>query len=49
MNWPIGMGKGLEGLYDIHHNRIEFYRPETIMMSALLPWMKKDCCQKAIL
>ena len=28
MNWPIGMGKGLEGLYDIHHNRIEFYRPE---------------------
>lgn len=28
MNWPIGMGKGLEGLYDIYHKRIEFYRPE---------------------
>lgn len=28
MNWPIGMGKGLEGLYDIYHNRVEFYRPE---------------------
>lgn len=28
MNWPIGMGKGLKGLYDIYHNRIELYRPE---------------------
>ncbi|MFV0559152.1 MAG: peptide chain release factor 3 [Enterococcus sp.] len=28
MNWPIGMGKGLEGIYDIYNNRIEFYRPE---------------------
>ncbi|MDR0847025.1 MAG: peptide chain release factor 3 [Lactobacillales bacterium] len=28
MNWPIGMGKGLEGLYDIYHNRVELYRPE---------------------
>ena len=28
MNWPIGMGKGLEGIYDIYHKRIEFYHPE---------------------
>ncbi len=28
MNWPIGMGRGLEGLYDIYNERIEFYRPE---------------------
>ena len=28
MNWPIGMGKGLEGLYDIHNQRVEFYRPD---------------------
>ncbi|MBL1225206.1 peptide chain release factor 3 [Enterococcus sp. BWR-S5] len=26
MNWPIGMGKGLEGLYDIHNHRVELYR-----------------------
>lgn len=29
MNWPIGMGKGLAGLYDIHNQRVELYRPET--------------------
>ena len=28
MNWPLGMGKGLEGIYDIHNKRVEFYRPE---------------------
>src|SRR5699024_3518386 len=28
MNWPIGMGKGLLGLYDLYHNRIEIHRPE---------------------
>lgn len=28
MNWPIGMGKGLLGLYDNYHNKIEVYRPE---------------------
>lgn len=27
MNWPIGMGKGFEGLYDMYHNRVEIYRP----------------------
>jgi peptide chain release factor 3 len=26
MNWPIGMGKYLYGLYDIFHKRIEVYR-----------------------
>ncbi|MHA3066438.1 peptide chain release factor 3 [Lacticaseibacillus saniviri] len=27
MNWPIGMGKGLKGLYDRANSRIELYRP----------------------
>lgn len=26
MNWPIGMGKGLAGLYDLYHHRVELYR-----------------------
>ncbi|NUG66296.1 peptide chain release factor 3 [Lactobacillus mellis] len=28
MNWPMGSGKTLKGLYDIYHNRIELYRPQ---------------------
>lgn len=28
MNWPIGMGKTLKGLFDIYHQRIELHRPE---------------------
>ncbi len=28
MNWPIGMGKGLEGIYDVYNKRVELYRPE---------------------
>ncbi|MFD1419289.1 peptide chain release factor 3 [Companilactobacillus keshanensis] len=28
MNWPIGMGKELKGLYDIANNRVELYRKE---------------------
>ncbi|MBG9367999.1 MULTISPECIES: peptide chain release factor 3 [unclassified Streptococcus] len=28
MNWPIGMGKSFEGLYDLHHKRIELYKGE---------------------
>ena len=28
MNWPIGMGKGLKGLYDIYNNRVELYQRE---------------------
>ncbi len=28
MNWPMGMGKGLKGLYDMYNHRIELYRPE---------------------
>ncbi|WP_099974394.1 peptide chain release factor 3 [Lactobacillus terrae] len=28
MNWPIGMGKELKGLYDIHNQRVELYRKE---------------------
>ncbi|WP_125605285.1 peptide chain release factor 3 [Lapidilactobacillus bayanensis] len=29
MNWPMGMGKGLKGLYDIYGHQIELYRPES--------------------
>lgn len=28
MNWPIGMGKQLKGLYDIANNRVELYRKD---------------------
>ena len=28
MNWPIGMGKSFEGLYDLHNQRLELYRKE---------------------
>ncbi|WP_156956057.1 peptide chain release factor 3 [Carnobacterium pleistocenium] len=28
MNWPIGMGKGLLGLYDNYNKTIEIHRPE---------------------
>lgn len=28
MNWPIGSGRSLIGIYDIYHNRIEFEEPE---------------------
>lgn len=28
MNWPIGMGRGLEGIYDIHNERVELAHPE---------------------
>lgn len=28
MNWPIGMGKGLKGLFDVYHQRVELHRPE---------------------
>ncbi|OFI49622.1 peptide chain release factor 3 [Floricoccus tropicus] len=26
MNWPIGMGKAFEGLYDMHNHRIEMFK-----------------------
>jgi peptide chain release factor 3 len=26
MNWPIGMGKNFEGLYDMHNKRLELYK-----------------------
>ena len=38
MNWPIGMGKGLEGLYDIHNQRVEIYRPESHGGERLIPF-----------
>jgi len=28
MNWPIGMGKELKGLYDRHHHRVALYRAD---------------------
>jgi peptide chain release factor 3 len=28
MNWPIGMGRSLIGIYDIYNNRIEFNDPD---------------------
>ncbi|MDR3190143.1 MAG: peptide chain release factor 3 [Lactobacillaceae bacterium] len=28
MNWPIGSGQILAGLYDMYHNNVEVYRPE---------------------
>lgn len=37
MNWPIGMGKGLEGLYDIYNDRVELYRPENYDGKRLVP------------
>ncbi len=37
MNWPIGMGKGFEGLYDIFHQRVELYRPERYDGERFLP------------
>ncbi|KRK47161.1 peptide chain release factor 3 [Secundilactobacillus kimchicus] len=29
MNWPIGMGKELKGLYDRYHNRVAVFRPDS--------------------
>lgn len=28
MNWPMGMGKGFLGIYDIYNNRVELTHPE---------------------
>lgn len=28
MNWPIGMGKNFQGLYDLYQHRVEVYQPE---------------------
>ena len=28
MNWPIGMGKSFEGLYDLYNERLELYKGE---------------------
>lgn len=42
MNWPIGMGKGLEGLYDIFNKRVELYRPENYDGERFLPLADGD-------
>lgn len=28
MNWPIGMGRAFEGLYDLHNKRLELYKED---------------------
>lgn len=42
MNWPIGMGKGLAGLYDIYNQRVEVYRPETNNGERFIPLKNGD-------
>lgn len=37
MNWPIGMGKNLQGLYDVYHQRVEFFRPENYQNERFIP------------
>src|SRR5699024_10960380 len=37
MNWPIGMGHGLEGIYDIYHQRVELYHPEQFDGQRFIP------------
>jgi len=37
MNWPIGMGKGLEGLYDVFHKRVELRHPEQYDNERFIP------------
>lgn len=37
MNWPIGMGKGLEGLYDVYHQRVELHRPDNYDGQRFIP------------
>lgn len=49
MNWPIGMGKGLEGLYDIYNNRVELYRPENYDGERLVPLSEGDIPEKHML
>ncbi|WP_265458847.1 peptide chain release factor 3 [Enterococcus sp. HY326] len=42
MNWPIGMGKGLAGLYDVYNKRVELYRPENYGGERLIPLVDGD-------
>ncbi|AIM25368.1 peptide chain release factor 3 [Melissococcus plutonius] len=42
MNWPIGMGKGFKGIYDIYNQRIEIYRPETSNNERFIPLKNGD-------
>lgn len=37
MNWPMGMGKNLLGLYDIYNNRVELTHPEENEDNDFLP------------
>lgn len=37
MNWPIGMGKGFEGVFDVYNKRVELYRPERYGEDKYLP------------
>ena len=31
MNWPIGMGKAFEGLYDLYNQRLELYKGMSVL------------------
>lgn len=42
MNWPIGMGKGLEGLYDVYHQRVELHRPDNYDGERFIPLVDGD-------
>jgi peptide chain release factor 3 len=42
MNWPVGMGKGLEGIYDVYNKRVELYRPENYDGERFIPLVDGD-------
>ena len=32
MNWPIGMGRSLRGLYDLYNRRLELYKVMSVLL-----------------
>lgn len=50
MNWPIGMGRAFEGLYDLHNKRLELYKGDerlqvlktVISCLPIIPFMNKS-------
>jgi len=42
MNWPIGMGSILEGIYDLDNQRVELYHPEKYDGERFLPLTNGD-------
>ncbi len=37
MNWPMGMGRTLLGLYDLHNHRVELRNPEDVDDTTFIP------------